>query len=90
MFSIVYIENKETPLNRINIVIMKNIQKELLLFQIEIYQVNNLDIFSPKFNLNIFIFDNLLNSISVLNINLQIKITKSINNRYIDIIDKYK
>jgi hypothetical protein len=90
MFSIVYIENKETPLNRINIVIMKNIQKELLLFQIEIYQVNNLDIFSPKFNLNIFIFDNLLNSISVLNINLQIKITKSINSRYIDIIDKYK
>jgi hypothetical protein len=90
MFSIAYIENKETPLNRINIVIMKKIQKELLLFQIEIYQVNNLDIFSPNFNLNIFNFDNLLNSISVLNINLQIKITKSINSRYIDIIDKYK
>jgi hypothetical protein len=69
---------------------MKKIQIELLFCQIEIYQVNNLAIFSPKDQLNIFIFDNLLNSILLLNNNLQIKITKSINSRYIETIDKYK
>ena len=51
----VYVENKEPPLNIINIIIMKKIQTELLFCQIEIYQVNNLAIFSPKLNLKIFI-----------------------------------
>ena len=74
----------------INIVIMKKIQKLLVLCQIEINQVNNLAIFSPKCHLNIFILDSLLNSISVLNINLQININKSINSRYIEIITIYK
>jgi hypothetical protein len=69
---------------------MKKIQKELLFCQSEIYQVNNLAIFSPKDQLKIFILEILLNSISLLNINLQIKITKSINNRYVETIDIYK
>lgn len=67
---------------------MKKIQKELLFCQIEIYQVNNLAIFSPTCHLKIFMLEILLNSISVLNSNLQIKINKSINSRYIEIIAK--
>jgi hypothetical protein len=85
-----YNENKKVPLNIINIIIMKKIQKELLFCQIEINQVNNLAIFSPKGQLKILILDNFLNSISVLNINLQIKINKSISSRYIEITTKYK
>lgn len=80
--------NKEPPLNIINMIIMKKIQKELLFCQIEIYQVNNFAIFSPNGHLKIFMLEILLNSISGLNNNLQIKINKSINSKYIEIIFK--
>jgi hypothetical protein len=84
------VEIKEAALDIINIIIIKKIQKELLFCHIEIYQVNNLAIFSPKGQLKILILDNLLNSIFALKTNLQINIIKSINSRYTAIICKYK
>jgi hypothetical protein len=67
---------------------MNKIQKELLFCQIDIYQINNLANCSPTFHLKIFMLDIFLNFISVFNTNLKIKNINSINNRYIEIIDK--
>jgi hypothetical protein len=67
---------------------MKKIQKELLFCHIEIINFNNLAIFSPKAQLKIFILEIILNSISLLIINLQIKIQESIRSRYIEITAK--
>ena len=60
---------------------IKNIQKLLLFCHMEIYQFNNLLILFPICQLKIVNLVKILKSILLGNINLQIKIIKSINNR---------